>query len=255
MFFGRHKMFENLFVGGAFTALKIVPLLRGIAGSFLAVYIFKNSKARNFDNSFLWALFALVSPAFAVIGYFIKVKLYEDKTEAQLYDKDKIKKSKKFFVISFIIYALALIVLFGSVVVSISAGAIGIAKDEIELFPSYYDSEGNVHEDYETIPIYDKEGNEYHLDEITDGWNTNSYYDQNGKEYLLDYCYISQDGYFYYDENDELEDTHESTWYYSKHWKDKNGVLYAHIDDGVFWDEDGNLCIVYKGNQKRKAFD
>ena len=227
-------MLQNLFAGGALVALWIVPVLREIAGLFLVVFIAKNSKARNFDNSFLWALFALLSPVFAIIGYFIKVKLSEDKTESQLNDKDKIKKSRKFFVISFIIYALAFIVLIVSVVVSVGAGAIGIANDKIELFPPYYDSESNVHKDYETISIYDKDGNEYYLDEISVGGNANSYYDQNGKEYNLAHCYISQDGYFYYDENDELEDTHESTWYYSKHWKDKNGTLYAHIDNGVF---------------------
>ena len=248
-------MLQNIFAGGVLVALRIVPLLREIAGLFLAIFIVKNSKARNFDNSFLWALFALLSPVLAVLGYYIKVKLSEGKVEVQLNDKDKIKKSKKFFIISFIIYALAFIVLIGSVVVSIGAGAIGLAKNEIEPFPTYYDSEGNIHEEYETIPIYDKDGNEYHLGDITDGWNMNSYYDQNGKEYLLSHCYVSQYGYFYYDENDELEDTHESTYYYGKHWKDKNGVLYAHIDDGVFWDDEGNLCIVYKGTRTRKAFD
>ena len=248
-------MLQNLFAGGALVALWIVPVLREIGALFLAIFIVKNSKARNFDNSFLWALFALLSPVFAIIGYFIKVKLSENKTEAQLNDKDSIKKSRKFFVISFIIYAVAFIVLIASVVISIVSGAIGLAKNEIELFPTYYDSEGNVHEYYETISIYDKDGNEYHLDEITDGWNCNSYYDENGKEYLLEHSYISQDGYFYYDENDELEDTHETVWYYGKHWKDKNGILYAHIDDGVYWDEDGNLCIVYSGTRTRKAFD
>ena len=248
-------MLQNLFEGGALVALWIVPVLRVIAGTFLAIYIVKNSKARNFDNSFFWTLFALVSPVFAIICYFIKVKLSEDKTEAQLNDKEKLKHSKKYFAISFIIYAVAFIVLIVSVVISIGAGAVGFAKGEIEVFPTYYDSQGNVHEEYETIPIYDKAGNEYHLDEITDGWNMNSYYDKNGKEYLLEHCYISQDGYFYYDEDDELEDTHESSWYYGKHWKDENGILYAHIDDGVFWDEYGNLCIVYMGTHTRKAFE
>ncbi len=75
------------------------------------------------------------------------------------------------------------------------------------------------------------------------------------KKYLLEHCYVSQDGYFYYDENDELIDTKEAFYYYDKHWTDENGTLYAHIDNGVYWDKDGNLCIVYYTGRTRLAFE
>ena len=247
-------MIENIFTGSVLTALWIVPVLRELAGIFLAIYIAKNCSARSFNNKLLWAFFALVSPAFAIIAYFVKVKLSEDKPEAQLADKSKLKASKKYFAISFVIYTLAFILIIVSTVLSVGSGIAGIANGDLD-FPTYYDSEGVEHEDYESIPVFDREGNEYHLDEVSVGFNANSYYDKDGNEYDLENCYISKDGYFYYDKNGELEDTHESNWYYSKHWKDKNGMLYAHIDEGVVWDEEGDLCIIYHGGHIRKAFD
>lgn len=244
-------MIENVFAGSGVAAIWGVPALRQIAGVFLAVFLYKNCKARNYDKKWLWALFAMVSPVLSVAGFIIKTKISEDFGV----DKDEQRSAKKYAIISVIIYVLALIIMVASVIVFAVSGVIGVANDSIELLPHYYDSNGVEHEDYRTIPIYDKDGNEYHLDEVSDGWNCDSYYDEAGNEYSLDHCYISQDGYFYYDENDELIDTKEAFYYYDKHWKDESGNLYAHIDNGVYWDEDGNLCIVYYTGRTRLAFE
>lgn len=250
----------TIYASGKIVSLILVPVLRELAAILLAFAISKDCKARDNGSGALWGIFTLIAPIFSGFVYLIYSRFLVKRMPKSLEDKKKVRSSRRLtvaavmiYILSFIIAVVAFITIFASEIAMHSSddyqGVISSLLEEEE----YYDRNGIRYDSGEDVLIYDINGNEYHYAESPNGFNYYTYFDENDNEYDIEYCYISKDGYFYYDENDSLEDTGE-WYYYDKHFFDKEGNEYAHIDEYVFWDKDGKIIISYiKGT--RYAFD
>ena len=100
----------------------------------------------------------------------------------------------------------------------------------------YYDRYGKEHSSYETLPLYDSDGNIYTFV----SQSKNSYYkDENGNKYPSRRCFVDKQSNFIYDKNGEIklsDDGMSAT--------DKDGNTYYPAET-VIWDVDGNLVTVF----------
>ena len=100
----------------------------------------------------------------------------------------------------------------------------------------YYDRYGKEHSSYETLPLYDSEGNAYTFV----SQSKNSYYkDENGNKYPSRRCFVDKQSNFIYDKNGEItlsDDGMSATG--------KDGTVYYPAET-VIWDVDGNLVTVF----------
>ena len=100
----------------------------------------------------------------------------------------------------------------------------------------YYDRYGKEHSSYETLPLYDSEGNTYTFV----SQSKSSYYkDKNGNKYPSRRCFVDKQSNFIYDKNGEItlsDDGMSAT--------DKDGTVYYPAET-VIWDVDGNLVTVF----------
>ena len=250
---------EAIYASGRLLYLILVPVFREISAAFLAAAISKDCKARRNGSSVLWGLFTLISPLLSGIIYFIYSRLLKKRDADTIENEKRIKCSRKLTITAILIYMLSLILAVVAVVTSFASELTIISNEEIKgnsLFASadeYYDINGVPYENGEDVILYDNNENSYHYAKSEDGFNYYTYFDENGNEYNIEYCYISSDGYFYYDDKNSLISS-DDVWYYDKHFYDVNGNEYAHIDNYVFWDQNGEICIQYSGNKCRYAF-
>lgn len=255
------NLLEYIYASGRIMYLILVPVLREISAVFLAIAISKDCKARDNGSGALWGLFTLITPALSGIIYFIYSRLIVKRDAKTNDDKKKIKASYKLTITAVLIYILSLIFAVTAIITSFASEIAVLSDDDntekeysLSFADEYYDRNGVRYDSGEEVIIYDRNGNSYHYAESPNGFNYYTYFDENGNEYDISYCYISKDGYFYYDSNNLLEGS-DDLWYYDKHFYDKEGNEYAHIDDYVFWDKDGNICIQYMGTKCRYAFE
>lgn len=244
-------------LASGFVGWKIaVPVLRVISSVLFALAVSKDCKSRNNGSAPLWGLTVLISPLLFGIIYFVYSRFLRDKSQEDCRNKKGERQSKILCIAAVFVYAVMAVVLIATIVVSISSAAAVMMSEDYQniLTERYYDMYGTEYETAEEVPVYDEAGNVYKIAESENGFNYYTYFDQNGNEYDIEKCYISQDGYFYYDAEDKLQDTDE-LYYYDKHFYDENGNIYAHIDDCAFFDKNGRICIVYRGNKIRYAFD
>ncbi len=100
----------------------------------------------------------------------------------------------------------------------------------------YYDRYGKEHSSYETLPLYDSDGNAYTFV----SQSKNSYYkDKNGNKYPSSRCFVDKHSNFIYDKNGEItlsDDGMSATG--------KDGTTYYPAET-VVWDIDGNLVTVF----------
>lgn len=100
----------------------------------------------------------------------------------------------------------------------------------------YYDRYGKEHSSYETLPLYDSEGNAYTFV----SQSKNSYYkDKDGNKYPSRRCFVDKQSNFIYDKNGKItlsDDGMSAT--------DKDGTVYYPAET-VIWDVDGNLVTVF----------
>ena len=250
---------ETIYASGKIVSLILVPVLRELAAILLAFAISKDCKARKNGSGVLWGIFTLIMPIFSGIIYFVYSRILVKRKPETSKDKKRVRSSRRMTVVAILIYILSLIIAIVAFVSNIASGIAMRSSDESQGFLSaileeeFYDRNGVQYDSGEDVLIYDKIGNEYYYAEADYDINNYAYFDKEGNEFDLDYCYISRDGYFYYDENDLLEDTGE-WYYYDKHFYDTDGNEYAHIDDYVFWDKNGNIVIRYIDGY-RYAFD
>lgn len=100
----------------------------------------------------------------------------------------------------------------------------------------YYDRYGKEHSSYETLPLYDSDGNAYTL--VTQ--SKNSYYkDKDGNKYPSRHCFVDKQSNFIYDKNGEITLSDDGM---SATGKDKTVYYPA---ETVIWDVDGNLVTVF----------
>lgn len=100
----------------------------------------------------------------------------------------------------------------------------------------YYDRYGKEHSSYETLPLYDSDGNTYTL--VTQ--SKNSYYkDKDGNKYPSRHCFVDKQSNFIYDKNGEITLSDDGM---SATGKDKTVYYPA---ETVIWDVDGNLVTVF----------
>ena len=100
----------------------------------------------------------------------------------------------------------------------------------------YYDRYGKEHSSYETLPLYDSDGNAYTLV----SQSKNSYYkDKYGNKYPSRRCFVDKQSNFIYDKNGEITLSDDGM---SATGKDKTVYYPA---ETVIWDVDGNLVTVF----------
>lgn len=100
----------------------------------------------------------------------------------------------------------------------------------------YYDRYGKEHSSYETLPLYDSDGNAYTLV----SQSKNSYYkDKDGNKYPSRHCFVDKQSNFIYDKNGEITLSNDGM---SATGKDKTVYYPA---ETVIWDVDGNLVTVF----------
>lgn len=100
----------------------------------------------------------------------------------------------------------------------------------------YYDRYGKEHSSYETLPLYDSDGNAYTLV----SQSKNSYYkDKGGNKYPSRHCFVDKQSNFIYDKNGEITLSDDGM---SATGKDKTVYYPA---ETVIWDVDGNLVTVF----------
>ncbi len=100
----------------------------------------------------------------------------------------------------------------------------------------YYDRYGKEHSSYETLPLYDSDGNAYTLV----SQSKNSYYkDKDGNKYPSRRCFVDKQSNFIYDKNGEITLSDDGM---SATGKDKTVYYPA---ETVIWDVDGNLVTVF----------
>ena len=253
------SLIETIYASGKIVSLILVPVLREFAAILLAFAISKDCKARKNGSGVLWGIFTLIMPIFSGIIYFVYSRILVKRKPETSKDKKRVRSSRRLTVAAILIYILSLIIAVIAFVTSFASEIAIKSSDDYKDYVSLvneeecYDRNGVKYDSGEDVLIYDKIGNEYHYAKADYGINYYAYFDKEGNKFDLDYCYISRDGYFYYDKNDSLEDTGE-WYYYDKHFYDTDGNEYAHIDDYVFWDKNGNIVIRYIDGY-RYAFD
>lgn len=252
---------ETIYASGKVVSIILVPVLRELAAVLLAFAISKDCKARDNGSGILWGIFTLIAPIFSGVVYLIYSRFLVKRNAKSLEAKKKIKIARRLTIAAVSIYVLSFIIAVVAFVTNIASGiALHSGDDSKGVFSALleeeelYDRNGIRYDNEEEVPVYDQDGNEYHYVKSPNGINNYTYFDENDNEYDMQYCYISKDGYFYYDKNDLLEDS-KDLFYYDKHFYDSSGNEYAHIDDYVFWDKEGNIRIQYLGNRCRNAFD
>lgn len=104
-------------------------------------------------------------------------------------------------------------------------------------FAGYYDMNGNEYGFYGDVPLYDKDGNCYYLNQKL---FQSPCYLCGEDEYEISLSYISADGYFYYDDNESLMCNtrlkNGSTVYYDIY---KNE--YVSIGEFAYFDKNGDV--------------
>ncbi|MCM1115553.1 MAG: hypothetical protein NC397_08675 [Clostridium sp.] len=254
------SLVESIYMSGRIVYVILVPVFRELSAVLLAFAISKDCKARDNGSGALWGLFTLITPVLSGIIYFIYSRLLVKRKAKTPDDNKKIKSSYRLTAAAILMYIISLVIAVTAIVTTLASGTALLSDEEnignnLEnlLEAEYYDRNGIRYDSGEAVILYDKDGNKYHYAESPNGFNYFTYFDDNGNEYDIEYCYISKDGYFYYDESNALEDS-DDLWYYDKHFYDRDGNEYAHIDDYAYWDEDGNICVVYMGTHYRYPF-
>lgn len=205
--------------------LILIPVMRTVASILLAVAVSKDCKARGGDRALFWSICTFLVPlAFGII-YLINSRAGQKSPVKP--DRKKSKSAKRLIVFAIIIYIITL-ALSAAAIVSGAASGIYIL----------------LNDDGESVVLYDKNGNSYHIEKSEDGFNFYPYVDEQGNEYSPTDCFISKDGYFYYDPNDELEEN-KDLFYYDKTFYDKDGNEYRAIGNYAFFDKDGKIVVNY----------
>lgn len=205
--------------------LILIPVMRTVASILLAVAVSKDCKARGGDRALFWSICTFLVPlAFGII-YLINSRAVQKSPINP--DKKKAKSAIHLTVFAIIIYIITL-ALSAAAIVSGAASGIYIL----------------LNDDGESVVLYDKNGNSYHIEKSEDGFNFYPYVDEQGNEYSPTDCFISKDGYFYYDPNDELEES-KDLFYYDKTFYDKDGNEYRAIGNYAFFDKDGKIVVNY----------
>lgn len=205
--------------------LILIPVMRTVASILLAVAVSKDCKARGGDRALFWSICTFLVPlAFGII-YLINSRAGQKSPVKP--DRKKSKSAKRLIVFAIIIYIITL-ALSAAAIVSGAASGIYIL----------------LNDDGESVVLYDKNGNSYHIEKSEDGFNFYPYVDEQGNEYSPTDCFISKDGYFYYDPNDELEES-KDLFYYDKTFYDKDGNEYRAIGNYAFFDKDGKIVVNY----------
>lgn len=100
----------------------------------------------------------------------------------------------------------------------------------------YYDRYGKEHSSYETLPLYDSDGNAYTFVKQS----KNSYYkDKDGNKYPSRKCFVDKQSNFIYDKDGKITLSDDGM---SATDKDNNTYYPA---ETVVWDIDGNLVTVF----------
>ena len=205
--------------------LILIPVMRTVVSILLAVAVSKDCKARGGDRALFWSVCTFLVPlAFGII-YLINSRAVQKSPINP--DKKKAKSAIHLTVFAIIIYIITL-ALSAAAIVSGAASGIYIL----------------LNDDGESVVLYDKNGNSYHIEKSEDGFNFYPYVDEQGNEYSPTDCFISKDGYFYYDPNDELEES-KDLFYYDKTFYDKDGNEYRAIGNYAFFDKDGKIVVNY----------
>lgn len=205
--------------------LILIPVMRTVVSILLAVAVSKDCKARGGDRALFWSICTFLVPlAFGII-YLINSRAVQKSPINP--DKKKAKSAIYLTVFAIIIYIITL-ALSAAAIVSGAASGIYIL----------------LNDDGESVVLYDKNGNSYHIEKSEDGFNFYPYVDEQGNEYSPTDCFISKDGYFYYDPNDELEES-KDLFYYDKTFYDKDGNEYRAIGNYAFFDKDGKIVVNY----------
>ncbi len=205
--------------------LILIPVMRTVASILLAVAVSRDCKVRGGDRALFWSICTFLVPlAFGII-YLINSRAIQKSPINP--DKKKAKSAIYLTVFAIIIYIITL-ALSAAAIVSGAASGIYIL----------------LNDDGESVVLYDKNGNSYHIEKSEDGFNFYPYVDEQGNEYSPTDCFISKDGYFYYDPNDELEES-KDLFYYDKTFYDKDGNEYRAIGNYAFFDKDGKIVVNY----------
>lgn len=239
-----------IFASSRIIYMILVPIIRELAGVLLAVAISKDCKARDNGSGVLWGLFTLLTPALAGIIYCVYSRFLTKRKGKTEKDRKQIKKSRKLTVWAILVYIIAIILAVVCLITTAASGIASIVADDGTninsfMYDEYYDMNGVKYEEAEKVVLYDKQGNQYHIEEDPDGWNYYPYYDENGNKYDLEKCFISSDGYFYYDKDDSLvADEHDLFDYYCEFvYRDNQGNEYRTVGDYAFFDKDGKIVV------------
>ena len=250
---------ETIYASGRIVSLILVPVLRELAAILLAFAISKDCKARRNGSGALWGIFTLIAPIFSGIVYFVYSRILVKRKPETFEDTKRVKSSRRLTVVAVIIYVLSFIIAIVAFVTSVASGIAMHSGDDSKgiiasLFEEeeYYDRNGVKYDSGEDVPLFDKDGNEYHYAESPNGFNYYTYFDENDNEYDIEYCFISKDGYFYYDKDASLQvDRHFLT---GDKYYDRDGNEYALIVDYVYWDKDGKILTNF-GKSAVYAFE
>lgn len=227
--------------------LILIPVMRTVASILLAVAVSRDCKARGGDRALFWSICTFLVPlAFGII-YLINSRAIQKSPINP--DKKKAKSAIYLTVFAIIIYIITLALSAAAIVSGAASGIYILLNDDGEsinslLYDGYYDMNGIKYDDGESVVLYDKNGNSYHIEKSEDGFNFYPYVDEQGNEYSPTDCFISKDGYFYYDPNDELEES-KDLFYYDKTFYDKDGNEYRAIGNYAFFDKDGKIVVNY----------
>lgn len=246
-------MFDNvsqgMFYSGIMGYVIAVNLIRGIAGIFMAISVYRDAKSRGFNYKWIWVTVVLGSPILGRLVYSFYHRCVRKWIWNIPYPKVYKREGTAAMVLSIITYGIMLIT---ATVAAVTVG-VSVIKSEIDNEPivAYYDLYGNEYEWYEEyeVPLYDREGNKYYYKTVSIG--KREYVDQDGNRFDIGYCYLDKDGYFVYDKENSFTEC-EDDYYYSR---DNEGNLCFQLDYGiVHWEKDGEVYAV-SGKYRIYLFD
>lgn len=106
----------------------------------------------------------------------------------------------------------------------------------------YYDIYGNKYDSYDSVPLYDKDGNKYTLD------TSNSRYFSESESYAIEDIYLTEGGYVTVINPEDISMEYRVTNYTNYYFTIANDIYYS-VSYGPYWDKEGNLHLINKDEE------